>query len=324
MRRDLDITSKVHSMSLLRLLHYRFSLFGALVLSVCVFTSIFFSTVSFASSDSVTWEQLVDSNLSKWDVFMGVPHKSSNIPGYEDVEDVRKGTPLGLNNDPKKVFSVITENDELVIKITGEVFAGLVTKNEYQNYHFKAQFKWGDKKWPPRLHQKRNSGILYHSVGNFDDFWNVWMSSLEFEVQETDTGDFITISDTSVQAKCPSRQADDGKYYYSPDAPLVDMAWKKGFVTGRCWKNQDTELAHGQWNTVELIAFNDMALHIVNSTVIMAIYHPKYHNGEQWVRMQKGKIQLQSEAAEIYYKNIAIKPIQRLPQEYAVYLKDTK
>lgn len=277
----------------------------------------------FSSSVSAEpWLQLVDRKLSHWDIFMGVPHKSSGIKGYEQVEDVRFGKPLGLNNDPKQVFSVIEENGEPVIKITGEVFAGLVTKAEFSNYHLKAQFKWGDKKWLPRLNKKRNSGILYHSVGQFDDFWNVWMSSLEFEVQETDTGDFITISDTSVQAKCPSEKRLNGQYYFNPTSALVDMAWKKGFVTGRCWKNRDTEKPHGQWNNVELITYGDMALHIVNGEVLMAVYQPQYFNGDKWVAMNKGKIQLQSEAAEVYYKNIAIKSIDRLPAEFDSYIRD--
>lgn len=267
------------------------------------------------------WVKLVDKELSHWDIFMGVPHKSSGIKGYEHIEDVRFGDPIGLNKDPKNVFSVIEEEGEPVIKITGEVFAGLVTKKEYGNYHLTAQFKWGDKKWEPRLNKKRNSGILYHSVGDHDDFWNVWMSSLEFEVQETDTGDFITISDTSVQAKCPSEKRDNAKYFYNEKAPLVDMAWKEGFVTGRCWKNRDTEKPHGHWNTVELITFDDIAIHIVNGEVLMTVHHPLYHDGSKWIKMNKGKIQLQSEAAEIYYKNIDIKSIDTLPEKYRQYVR---
>ena len=48
-------------------------------------------------------------------------------------------------------------------------YAGLVTKKEYENYHLSAQFKWGEKKWEPRLDARRNSGVLYHSVGKNTD-----------------------------------------------------------------------------------------------------------------------------------------------------------
>lgn len=261
------------------------------------------------------WQHLVDAQLSHWDIFMGIPHKQSGIAGYEQVEDVRFGKPIGLNKDPKHVFNVIDEAGEAVIHITGEVFAGLVTKQNYQNYHFSAQFKWGDKKWPPRLNKKRNSGVLYHSVGNYDDFWNVWMSSLEFEVQEGDTGDFITISEEHVKAFSPCvKNTKKGKYFYSEHAELIELAWAKGFVTGRCWKQGDQEKPHGQWNTIELLTYNGTSLHIVNGVVVMRVEQPKYFNGEQWQPMHSGKIQLQSEAAEIFYKNIKIRPISGLPK----------
>ncbi len=39
------------------------------------------------------------------------------------------------------------------------------------------------------------------------------------------------------------------------------------------------------------------------------------------VPLIKGKIQLQSEAAEVFYKNIQIKKLDQLPEEYAVYFK---
>jgi len=35
--------------------------------------------------------------------------------------------------------------------------------------------------------------------------------------------------------------------------------------------------------------------------------------------LEKGKIQLQSEAAEVYYKDIEIRKLESLPEEYAAY-----
>ena len=48
---------------------------------------------------------LLDAKLSQWEVFLGVPHSSvTGLPeGTFQSDDVTKGTPLGLNNDPKKV-----------------------------------------------------------------------------------------------------------------------------------------------------------------------------------------------------------------------------
>ena len=79
------------------------------------------------------WKQLLDKDLSQWQPFLGVPHKSTGIEGYEDVEDIRSGTPLGLSNR-NNVFSVIEENDEIILKVTGEIFGSLMSKNEYENF----------------------------------------------------------------------------------------------------------------------------------------------------------------------------------------------
>ncbi|MCL7762493.1 ThuA domain-containing protein [Polaribacter sp. Z014] len=44
-------------------------------------------------------EDLLDSNLSKWDVWIGAVHPSVDI-NFEKSKDVTKGKPMGLNNDP--------------------------------------------------------------------------------------------------------------------------------------------------------------------------------------------------------------------------------
>ena len=41
----------------------------------------------------------------------------------------------------------------------------MFTKQDYANYYLKLQVKWGAKKWPPRLDEPRDSGILYNSQG---------------------------------------------------------------------------------------------------------------------------------------------------------------
>jgi len=253
------------------------------------------------------WENLLDENLSKWEVFLGIPHKSSGIAGYENVEDVKKGTPLGLGNR-RNVYGVVMENDEPVLKITGEIFGSLATKAEYENYHLTFEVKWGEKRWEPRLEALRNNGVLYHSIGEHGaGLWNTWMSSLEFEVEETNFGDFITINDAHVKAKCPASKKEDGQYYYDAKADLQDFCWEE-FETGRCYA-VDHEKSRGEWNRLELICYGDKAIHLVNGKVVMEVEQPRFFDGENWIPMNKGKLQIQSEAAEVFYKNIKIKTI---------------
>jgi hypothetical protein len=133
---------------------------------------------------------LLDASLSQWEVFMGVPHSSvTGLPkGTFQSGDVTNGTPLGLNNDPKKVFTTFVEDGTTVLHITGEIYGGLTTKKEYADHHFETDFKWGERKWEPRTNKVRDSGILYHCHGEHGAFWKVWKSCLEFQVQEKDSG----------------------------------------------------------------------------------------------------------------------------------------
>ena len=118
--------------------------------------------------------QLLDEDLSHFEKWNGVPHTTIlGLPeGTYQSDNVHKGTALGLNNDIKNVFSVIKEDGELILKITGEIYGGLTTKASYENYHLSVMFKWGDKKWEPRLEDLRDSGILYHAHGDHGSFWN--------------------------------------------------------------------------------------------------------------------------------------------------------
>lgn len=66
-----------------------------------------------------------------------------------------------------------------------------------------------------------------------------------------------------------------------------------------------------------MICYEGTSLHIVNGQVVMALYNSKYRNAEnQIVPLTKGRIQIQSEAAEVYYKNVQIKSINSIPKTF--------
>ena len=51
----------------------------------------------------------------------------------------------------------------------------------------------------------------------------------------------------------------------------------------------------------------------------MILQNSRYVEDGKKVPMNKGKIQLQSEAAEVFYKNIKIKQLKKLPVEHHQY-----
>ena len=173
-----------------------FFLFALLIWAGPIPASASGQTLSEPSAEGI---DLLDADLSQWEVWLGVPHETvTGLPaGTYQSDNVRKGEPLGLDNDPKGVFSVTDGPDGPVLHITGEIYGGLTTRTSFADYHLTMQFRWGDRKWEPRLEDKRDSGLLYHCYGDHGAFWKTWMSCLEFQVQEADLGDFIPLAGPS-------------------------------------------------------------------------------------------------------------------------------
>lgn len=272
---------------------------------------------------SKKWKNLFEGNpQDNWEVFIGAPH--ATVKGLDNIDpksDGKNATPLGLNNDPKKVFSFETVKGENVLHISGEIYGALTTKQEYENYHLKLQFKWGEKIWEPRLLRKRDSGILYYCVGPHGSFWNVWMTSQEFQVQEGDLGDYYGLAGTLIDI--PSEKKEGEKEFdYVKGGVLNPYSSLQQSPPNHCNKGFDNEKSHGEWNTLELICFEGTSLHIVNGKVVMALYNSEYQNSDkQIVPLTRGRIQIQSEAAEVFYKKVQIKNINSIPKKF---LKQTK
>lgn len=264
------------------------------------------------------WESLLGMDYQQnWELFLGVPHGSvKDLVGVDPQSDGKKGTPLGLNNDPKQVFTMEKMDVEPVLHISGEIYGALSSLKEYENYHLRLQFKWGDKKWAPRLTRLKDSGILYHCLAPHGMFWNVWMQSQEFQVQETDVGDFYALSTTQMEVPA-AKPAGEKEFNYQKDAPRQLFSNADKTVPVHCNKGLDNEKPHGEWNTLELICLGNQSIHIVNGKVVMALYESKYANPKgEILPLTKGKIQIQSEGAEIFYKNIEVKKINSIPTQF--------
>jgi hypothetical protein len=173
--------------------------------------------------------------------------------------------------DPKGVFKV----EDGVIHISGEEFGCLTTKHEYDNYRLHLEVKWGTKKWPPRDREKtpRDSGILMHCVGPD----KVWTKSIECQIQEHDFGDFFLVDGTTIEVNGKTEK-------------------------GRAIRAMDSEKPLGEWNVVEVVCDGDAITNIVNGIVV---------NKAAKASVTRGKIILQSEGAEVFYRNITITPLKK-------------
>ncbi|MGZ3871755.1 MAG: 3-keto-disaccharide hydrolase [Mucilaginibacter sp.] len=252
------------------------------------------------------WTSLFNGkDLAGWDTYIG--------PDLDDKGKPLTGKPLGLNNDPRHVFSIVKDGSENIIRISGENWGAISTKKEYENYHLQLQFKWGTLTWGQKKGQNKDSGLLYHSVGKYGADYGAWMRSQEFQVEESNTGDYWGVA--GGMADIPIIKKAETAYVYSPQGILATFS--EDSKQGRhCVKAGDAENPSGQWNTLDLYCHGDTSIHVVNGKVMMILYHNRQMDNSRELPLTKGKIQIQSEGAEVFYRQIRVQAIDRLPSDY--------
>jgi hypothetical protein len=211
----------------------------------------------------------------------------------------------GKNIDPNKVFTV----QDGMIRISGEEYGCITTNDEFENYNLKVEFKWGEITYDPRVDKARDSGILLQSVGEDGAVGGIWMNSLECQLIEGGTGDFIVVGDGSknFSLTCPVAPEKQGdSYIYKPGGNSVTINEDRINWYGRDpeWKDvkgfrgvKDIEKPVGKWNKIECIVKGGEISIYLNGTLV------NYAVDSQ---PRKGKIQIQSEGAEIFFRRIEI------------------
>lgn len=180
----------------------------------------------------------------------------------------------GKDSDPLKVFRIEPDG---IIHVSGEKFGYLCTNTAYTDFHIKLEFRWGKRKWEPRLTQKRDGGLLY--LVPTDSIDKIWPCGIECQIQEGDTGDFWMTHNSTI---------------------VIDGLRTDGGSYVRAIKRKDAEKPNGEWNSVEVIVRNGHCQHIVNGVLVNEGFEAS---------LASGKILIQSEGAEIYYRDIQLKKL---------------
>jgi hypothetical protein len=208
--------------------------------------------------------------------------------------------------DPKKVFSVVNG----VIRISGEEWGGIATRDTYRDYHLIVEWRWGGPTLGERKTRARDSGILVHAVGEDGAYSNTWLESIESQIIEGGCGDFILVGGKRQPSLTVEvREGANKQLYWHEGGMKVardrgrfnwygrDPEWKDelGF-RGR----QDPEKPTGEWNRSEVICRRDTIKNLVNGKVV------NYGTNSSHTY---GKIQLQSEGAEIWIRRVDLVPL---------------
>jgi hypothetical protein len=240
----------------------------------------------------------------------------------------------GFNKDPHKIYSVVEVDAEPAIRISGQILGGMVTREEFGNYRLQLQYKWGEQKWPPRENQPFDSGLLYHSaslknspmrLGSYeqDGHWP-WLQSIEFGILEggdgnkgSETGDLYSVQFTMADVESEPLPKEQWRYEtiltrkYKAGGESVTVKGNGGILNG-----QTNEKPVGEWNDIELVTIGQTALHVVNGKVNLAATGVRKEVNGKLTPLTRGTLQFQSEAAEVFYRRLRLRPIRAIPPEF--------
>lgn len=279
-------------------------------------TVLFTSFTAAAADKPGEWKPLLDPQFSKFDVYLS--YRGDQIMSVLQGKAPADLKPVGMNPPGQTVFTMIEQGGKPVLRISGEIYGCATTREEFSNYHFRASFKWGEKKWEPRLTELKDSGILYHSRGDFGvDYWKSWALSQEFQVIEHGIGEYWRIASSEIDIRVDPKAPGAVAPKWNPKAPW--MAFAGANNNALAGSDEDRP---GEWNTLELVCYQDRCVHIANGKVVMALKNARYTEGGKVMPMTGGKLQIQSEAAEVFYRDIEIRSIPSMPKEYTRYFID--
>jgi len=214
----------------------------------------------------------------------------------------------GRDVDPLKVFTVTDGS----LRISGEEFGCVTSVNEFENYHLVMEFKWGELTHAGRKDKARDSGLLVHSTGEDGAYGGMWMYCIECQMIEGGTGDILVVGDDSekFKATCPvAAEQSGGCYVFQPDGQPATLHAGRVNWFGRDpdWKDvigfrgrQDVEKPLGEWNRYECIAEGNTLTVLLNGIVVNKCLEVQPH---------KGRIQIQSEGAELFVRCVDLIPL---------------
>lgn len=164
---------------------------------------------------------------------------------------------------------------EGVIVCQGHVFGYIITDKEYDNYVLTLKWRWG-KKLPEK--GTPNSGVFVQVTGPD----KIWPKSVEAQLMSGHAGDFWLVDGFKLKVD-PKRQD-----------PKVDRHYFRLETT------KPVENPLGEWNTYLITCKGDTVRLEINGQLV---------NEGTMAELSRGKILLQSEGAEIHFKDVMIKSV---------------
>lgn len=154
------------------------------------------------------------------------------------------------------------------IRCEGQVNGYLITEEEYENYELTLEWRWGSK-----VHTGRNSGVFVHVTGPDQ----IWPKGVEAQLMAGRAGDFWLVGGFKLKIDDARRDPATPRHYFH----LKD----------------GVEKPLGEWNHYRILCDGGLVRLTVNGVL---------QNEGTEAEATKGRILLQSEGAEIWFRNIQL------------------
>ena len=213
-------------------------------------------------------------------------------------------------DDPRKVFTA----KEGILHVSGDGFGYAATDKEYRDYHLTVEYKWGKRTDGGKF--VRNSGILLHATGPDGGAGGTWMSSIECQLAQGCVGDLIVIRGKDqkgevipVTLKAETALGTDKSPRWSPGGQVLTFTnrqlwWNKheaGFKELLDTRGKDdVESKLGDWTKIECLCRGKTIEVRVNGVTVNKCYD---------ATPAAGKILLQTEGFEIYFRGFEVAPL---------------
>ena len=240
----------------------------------------------------------------------GAPEKVVQLFSGKDLTGLTTWLKDARRADPRKVFTV----HDGMIHFSGDGFGYLATDKEYRDYRLTVEYKWGQRTDGGKY--VRNSGVLLHATGPDGNAGGVWMASIECQLAQGCVGDLIAIQGKDARGQVIP-VAFKAETVLGPDQR---PRWKKGgqvraFSKSQLWWSlhdpdykelldtrgqNDLESPLGEWTRVECLCAGKRIAIKVNGTPVNEAFD---------VQPAAGKILLELEGFEIYFRKVEIGPL---------------
>jgi hypothetical protein len=224
--------------------------------------------------------------------------------------------------DPRKVFTVA----DGMIHVSGDGLGGLITNRRYRDYHLVLEYRWGERTWHERENSAMDSGLLINSNGVDGGYDGTWMPSLEVQIIQGGVGDFVPVPGKGhdgmpvpLSLTVNAGRDRDGEVVWQPDGKRETFSIKNRTMRRVNWYGrdpdwedvkgfrgpQDKDSPGTQWTRIDVILDGRHIQTFVNGTKANEAFDAS---------PAEGRLQLQSELAEVFFRRWELWPLDKGPK----------